>query len=79
MVPNLSIDAKGQLLAVERTCTDPGRQGSPCTEPTAVAVLAPMRKMLADNFDGKSLGRLNDLIADKKGGAYFNGTEDRAM
>ena len=32
-----------------------------------------MRKLLADNFDGKSLGRLNDLIADKKGGVYFNG------
>ena len=69
----LSIDAKGQLLAVERTCTDPGRQGPPCTEATAVAVLAPVRKLLADNFDGKSLGRLNDLIADKKGGVYFNG------
>jgi len=70
----LSIDAKGQLLAVERTCTDPGRQGPPCTEATAVAVLAPMRKLLVDNFDGKSLGRLNDLIADKKGGVYFNGS-----
>ncbi len=69
----LSIDAKGQLLAVERTCTDPGWQGPPCTEATAVAVLAPARKLLADNFDGKSLGRLNDLIADKKGGVYFNG------
>jgi gluconolactonase len=70
----LSIDAKSQVLAVERTCTDPGRQGPPCTEATAVAVLAPTRKLLADNFDGKSLGRLNDLIADKKGGVYFNGT-----
>jgi gluconolactonase len=69
----LSIDAKGQLWAVERTCTDPGRHGSPCTEKTAVATLAPSRKTVADNFDGKSLGRLNDLIADKKGGAYFNG------
>ncbi len=70
----LSIDAKGQMLAVERTCTDPGRRGPPCTEATAVAVLAPTRKLLADNLDGKSLGRLNDLIADKKGGVYFNGT-----
>jgi len=70
----LSIDAKGRLLAVQRTCTDPGRQGPPCTEATAVAVLASENKMLADNFEGKSLGRLNDLIADKKGGVYFNGT-----
>jgi gluconolactonase len=26
---------------------------------------------LADSFAGKGLGRVNDLIADKKGGAYF--------
>jgi len=36
-----------------------------------VAVLTPERKVLADNFDGKPLGRLNDLVADKKGGAFF--------
>jgi gluconolactonase len=70
----LTIDSQGRVLAVQRTCTDPGKQPATCTEPTAVAVLAPDRKMLADNFDGKSLGRLNDLIADKKGGVYFNGT-----
>ena len=69
----LTIDVTGRMLAVERTCTDPGRQGPPCTEATAVAVLVPENKVLADNFDGKSLGRLNDLIADKKGGVYFNG------
>jgi len=69
----LSMDSKGRLLAVERTCTDPGRSGAPCTEATAVAELAPARKLLADDFAGKSLGRLNDLIADKKGGVYFNG------
>jgi len=69
----VSIDSKGRILAVERTCTDPGRQPAPCAEPTKVGVLAPERKVLADNFDGKSLGRLNDLVADKKGGAYFNG------
>ncbi len=69
----LTVDAKGRILGVERTCTDPGRKGAPCAEPTAVAVLAPERKILADSFDGKSLGRLNDLIADKKGGVYFNG------
>jgi gluconolactonase len=69
----LSMDAKGRLWAVQRTCTDPGRNGAPCNEATAVAVLAPMRRKVTDNFDGKSLGRLNDLIADKRGGAYFNG------
>jgi gluconolactonase len=66
----LSVDATGRILAVERTCTDPGRSG-PCTEATVVGVLAPERKTLADSFDGKPLGRLNDLVADRKGGAYF--------
>jgi gluconolactonase len=69
----LTIDAKGRVLAVERTCTDPGKQPAKCAEPTAVAVLAPERRILADNIGGRSLGRLNDLIADKKGGVYFNG------
>src|SRR6266853_2906622 len=69
----LSVDATGRILAVERTCTDPGRSAAaaPCTEPTVVGVLAPERKTLADNFEGKPLGRLNDLVADKKGGVYF--------
>ena len=68
----LSIDASGRIVAVERTCTDPGRRApDPCTEPTAVGVLAPDRRTLANNFEGKPLGRLNDLIADRKGGVYF--------
>src|SRR5579863_7101861 len=69
----LSIDSQGRILAAERTCTDPGNQPAQCKEPTAVGVLAPERKVLADNFEGHGLGRLNDLIADKKGGVYFNG------
>src|SRR5262249_2277970 len=73
---SLSVDSEGRILAVERTCTDPGRQAGgtnsrPGLDPTAVAVLTPERKVLADNFDGKPLGRLNDLVADKKGGAFF--------
>lgn len=67
----LAIDEKGRVLAVERTCTDPGGQPAQCTEPTRVSVLSPARKVLADNFEGKPLGRLNDLVADKKGGVYF--------
>src|SRR5262249_5505366 len=69
----LAIDANGRILGVERTCTDPGAKRDQCTEPTAVAVLAPQSKILADNLQGKSLGRLNDLMVDKKGGVYFNG------
>jgi gluconolactonase len=69
----LTVDARGRILAVQRTCTDPGRSAAagPCTEPTAVAVLAPDRTTLADNVDGHSLGRLNDLVAAKNGSVYF--------
>ena len=69
----LAIDSTGRILGVERTCTDPGGKPDQCTEATAVAMLAPERKILVDNFHGKSLGRLNDLMVDKKGGVYFNG------
>jgi gluconolactonase len=69
----LTMDRDGRVIAVERTCTDPGRRApaGPCTEPTMVGVLAPERKILADSFEGKPLGRLNDLVADRKGGVYF--------
>jgi len=77
----LAIDAKGRILAVERTCTDPGGKPAECKEPTAIAMLAskgsgatkptPEHRILADNIDGNSLGRLNDLVVDKKGNVYF--------
>ena len=67
----IAIDAKGRILAVERTCTDPGGQADQCREPTVVGVLSPQRKVLTDAFAGKPLGRLNDLVADSKGGVYF--------
>jgi len=68
----LTVDAAGRILAVERTCTDPGRRSlEPCAEPTAISYLTPERRTLADSFEGKSLGRLNDLVADRKGGVYF--------
>ena len=67
----IAIDAKRRILAVQRTCTDPGRQPAQCMEPTMVGILAPQRQVLADRFAGKPLGRLNDLVADKKGGVFF--------
>ena len=69
----LSVDAAGRVVAVQRTCTDPGRsrEATPCTEPTAIAVLAPERRTLTDNMGGMPLGRLNDLIAAKSGNVYF--------
>jgi gluconolactonase len=71
----LSIEPKGRIVAALRTCTDPGNAGrgitTSCTEPTSIAFLTPERKIVADNFDGKPLGRLNDLIAAKNGSIYF--------
>ena len=68
----VSVDSQGRLFAVERTCTDPGKHMPDCAEPTKVAMLKPSQKVLADKFaDGKTLGRVNDLVADGKGGAYF--------
>jgi len=69
----VSIDAQGRLFAVQRTCTDPGKPFSQsCQELTRVSQLMPESRVLANSFeDGKPLGRVNDLIADGKGGAYF--------
>ena len=70
-VGSIGIDSKGRVIAVERTCTDPGGHPESCNEPTAVSVLTPTRVVLADRFEGKPLGRLNDLVVDAKGGVYF--------
>src|SRR5579872_884410 len=42
----LTVDSKGRILGVERTCTDPGRQPGQCAEPTAIVELAPRRGTL---------------------------------
>jgi len=70
-VGSIGIDSKGRIVGVERTCTDPGGRPEQCTEPTAISVLTPARTVLADRFDGKPLGRLNDLVVDARGGVYF--------
>lgn len=72
----LAIDSHGRILAVQRTCTDPGRANIPCTEPTKVAIIYPEkdRKVIADSIDGKPFGRLSDLVVDKKGTVYFTGS-----
>lgn len=71
----VTIGPKGTIIVDERTCTDPGGHmgGKPadCKEPTDVAALTPERKVLANSYMGMGLGRVNDLIADKKGGVYF--------
>ena len=70
---SLALDAQGRLVAVQRTCTDPGLNGAPCNEPTAIAVIHPLaeRRTLATAINGRSLGRINDLVVDARGGAYF--------
>jgi gluconolactonase len=72
---SVAIGSKGQIFVDERTCTDPGGHmgGNPkeCSEPTGVAQLTPERKVLANSYMGMGLGRVNDLVADKKGGIYF--------
>jgi len=72
---SLSMDSNDRVVAVLRTCTDPGNAGrgitSPCSEPTAIALLTPERKVLAETVDGKSFGRPNDLVVAKNGGVYF--------
>jgi gluconolactonase len=70
-VGSVAIDSQGRVVGVERTCTDPGGRPEQCTESPAVSVLIPARTVLADRFEGKPLGRLNDLIVDGKGAVYF--------
>ena len=69
----VSLDVKGRLYAVQRTCTDPGLHlGPACLEQPMVGQLLPERRMLTNTLpDGKPLGRVNDIVADGKGGAYF--------
>ena len=68
----VSVDASGNFYAVERGCTDPGLNGLECNRPSAVMQLTPERRVIADKFaDGSGLGRLNDLIVDGRGGAWF--------
>jgi gluconolactonase len=68
---SVAIDSRERILAVERTCTDPGGQPDQCREPTAVSVLTPTRRVLAESYMGRPLGRLNDLVVDRNGGVYF--------
>lgn len=66
------VDAQGRIFAVERACTDPGLKLAECTVRSRVMQLTPERKTIAEHFaDGKTLGRLNDIELDGKGGAFF--------
>ena len=69
----VAIDPKGRVLAVERSCAVPGGKSDQCAEPPAISALTPVRKVLADSFEGKRFGFINDLVAGRKGGVYFTG------
>src|SRR5215471_7858046 len=54
----VAIDAKGRVIDIERKT------------PSRIRELAPERKVLFDNFEGKPFQRLSDIVADKKGGVW---------
>ncbi len=70
---SISIDTQGRLFSVQRTCTEPfNDELAGCNELTRVVQLLPEFRLLANSFaNGASLGRINDLIADNSGGAFF--------
>lgn len=70
---SVSIDSQGRIFAVQRTCTEPLNPELPgCAELTRIAQVYPEYRVLASTFaDGSPLGRLNDLVTDGNGGAYF--------
>jgi gluconolactonase len=70
---SVSLDAQGRLYAAERTCTEPLNSALPgCNELTMISQYLPERRVIANSFaNGATLGRVNDLIADGKGGIYF--------
>ena len=70
---SISLDAEGRIFAVERTCTEPLNVDlASCRELTSIGMIWPERRVLANTFaDGRPLGRLNDLIVDGAGGAFF--------
>lgn len=67
----VAVDGQGRVFAVSRGCTDPGLHLAACADPTPVIQLGEQRKVIADKFaNGKPLGRLNDVIADQRGGVW---------
>lgn len=67
----VTVDGEGRVFAVERGCTDPGLNALTCSQPSRVVELGDTRRTIAETFaDGSSLGRLNDLHTDGRGGAW---------
>jgi gluconolactonase len=58
----MTFTAQGELVSIQ---TKPGSLGPRVVWPKG------KERIIADNFQGKSFGRPNDIVADKKGGLYF--------
>lgn len=66
------VDKDGNIWAVERGCTDPGLNRLECSQPSRLVQLTPTRRVVGEKMaDGSTLGRLNDLELDGRGGAWF--------
>jgi gluconolactonase len=68
----VGIDSKGRVLGVERTCSDPGGHPEDCHDLPSLVVLWPKRQVLASKVGDQTFYRMGEVIADRKGGAYFN-------
>jgi gluconolactonase len=70
---SVAVDSQGRLIAVQRTCTDPGRGNLPCSETPKISIIYPEkdRKVLTDNYKGKPFARPNDLVVGRNGVVYF--------
>ena len=68
----VAIDSNGRVLGVERTCSDPGGNPEACEELPELVVLWPTRETLASRVGDQTFWRMGEVIADAKGGAYFN-------
>jgi gluconolactonase len=68
----VAIDSKGRVLGVERTCSDPGGNPEQCHDLPSLVVLAPTRQILASKVGDQTFWRMGEVVADTKGGAYFN-------
>ena len=68
----VAIDSNGRVLGVERTCSDPGGNPEECHELPELVVLWPTRETLASKVGDQTFWRMGEVVADAKGGAYFN-------
>lgn len=73
---SVSVDNEGRVYAVERTCTEPlNEELAGCRELNRISIVHPVRRVLAhappSALRFRFLGRLSDIVADGRGGAYF--------